>query len=78
MKYLFTLASVTMMAAAQIPHFLVPHPELTGDEKLCGDRVDKLFWGDVCGGTVYAPGCASNECCKSAGLGHHCFCDTCD
>ena len=33
---------------------------------------------DRCSGLVTAPGCEKDECCKSAGIGSHCFCDTCD
>jgi len=47
-------------------------------DKPCADRVTRIIHSDVCGGTVTAPGCATNECCKSAGIGAHCFCDTCD
>lgn len=50
----------------------------TTEQKPCTDRITRLVHGDVCGGTVSAPGCDTNECCKSAGIGAHCFCDTCD
>ena len=53
-------------------------PTTPREDKPCADRITRIFHGDVCGGTVSAPGCAKYECCKSAGLGAHCFCDTCD
>ena len=57
----------------------LPLPDSTPrEDKQCTDRITRIFHGDVCGGTVSAPGCAKYECCKSAGLGAHCFCDTCD
>eukprot|EP00966_Prymnesium_polylepis_P225085 5205980-Prymnesium_polylepis.1 len=49
-----------------------------GSAKACTDRVTRIFHSDTCGGTVVAPGCGKDECCKSAGLGAHCFCDICD
>ena len=55
-----------------------PAPPPAPPGKPCTDRVTRIFHGDVCGGTVEAPGCATNECCKGAGIGNHCFCDICD
>ena len=57
---------------------LVEAAAITEQDKPCTDRITRIVHGDVCGGTVVAPGCATNECCKSSGIGGHCFCDTCD
>ena len=47
----------------------------------CEDRITRLVHSDTCGGTVAAD-CESAHgagyCCKSAGVGAHCFCDNCD
>ena len=57
---------------------LVEAVAITEQDKPCTDRITRIVDGDVCGGTVSAPGCATDECCKSSGIGGHCFCDTCD
>ena len=74
MRIVLVLLAFAALAIGYSP----PQPQ---EPAHCEDRITRVIHSDTCGGIVAADCEATHGigyCCKSAGIGGHCYCDNCD